>query len=95
MNDPELKRARVAGSDSAPVLEIEGLYKNGAKADVFVEAPDGLYVPMATRAPGSRSDAVRFVSELSPSLLQDLQGKTLTLTLVDEGGATETRWTVP
>jgi DsbC/DsbD-like thiol-disulfide interchange protein len=94
-NDPELKRVRVAGSDASPTLEIEGIYRSTAKADVFIEAPDGLYVPMVKRVPGSRSDTVRFVSELSASLLQDLQGKTLTLTLVDEGGATEARWTVP
>jgi DsbC/DsbD-like thiol-disulfide interchange protein len=94
-SDPELKRVRVAGSDASPILEIEGIYKNSAKADVFIEAPQGLYIPMAKRAPGSNSDTVRFFSELSTSLLQDLQGKTLTLTLVDEGGATETRWTVP
>jgi DsbC/DsbD-like thiol-disulfide interchange protein len=94
-SDPELKRVRLAGSETAPVLEIEGIYRSSAKADVFVEAPQGVYVPMAKRVPGSRSDTVRFVSELSPALLQDLQGKTLTLTLVDEAGATETRWTVP
>lgn len=93
--DPELKRVRLAGSDAAPILEIEGIFRNSERADIFVEAPDGFYVPMTKRAPGGRGDVVRFVSEVSPSLLRDLQGKPLILTLVDDSGATEARWTVP
>jgi hypothetical protein len=38
---------------------------------------------------------VRFQSELGRDLAQDLKGKTLTLTLVSDAGATEARWTVP
>jgi DsbC/DsbD-like thiol-disulfide interchange protein len=95
-NDPELKRAGVAGSGSA-TLEIDAVFKGSAdKADVFVEAPAGLYVPMPQkRVPASGGNVIRFESPLSPTLVEDLKGKTLTLTLVDEAGASEARWTFP
>ncbi len=96
-NDPELKRVRIAEAGSA-TLEIEGIFKGSAhKADVFVEAPEGLYVPIPKQraAEEGADNVIRFESELSPSLAKDLRGKTLTLTLVDDAGASEARWTFP
>jgi len=94
--DPELKRVRVAGAGSAARLEIEGIFKGSANsADIFVEAPEGLYVPMPKKVSPGNGGVIRFESELSPGLAQDLKGKTLTLTLVDEAGASEARWTFP
>ena len=73
-------------------------------ADLFIEAPDGLYVPMAKRLPdaarraggGPDGGLARFEVDLSRTgNAQELKGKTLTLTLVSDAGATETAWTVP
>ena len=44
---------------------------------------------------GEANGAVRFVSDLSADLVHDLRGKTLTLTLVSEAGASEAQWTFP
>ena len=83
----------------APHLTIEARFPPGSRgADLFIEAPDGLYVPLA-QAPcrdGSRTDTQRFEVDLSRGdNARELKGKTLTLTLVSDAGATETTWTVP
>jgi DsbC/DsbD-like thiol-disulfide interchange protein len=86
--DPELKQVRIR-SDR---IEIEGTFKGSpASADAFVEAPEGLYVPMLKRQAGTS----RFSAPLSADLIKDLKGKTLTLTLVDDAGASEAQWTFP
>jgi DsbC/DsbD-like thiol-disulfide interchange protein len=95
--DPELKRARVVQGTSPLRIEFDGIFQGTtATTDMFVEAPNGLYVPLPVRqvSPGG-GGGVRFDAELSADLAKDLQGKTLTLTLVDDAGATETRWTFP
>jgi DsbC/DsbD-like thiol-disulfide interchange protein len=104
--DPRLKGATAILEGDAPRLTIEASFPRGsASADIFIEAPEGLYVPMPTRLPDARSgttdltaDAadglVRFQVDLKGSA-QDLKGKTLRLTLVSDAGATETTWTVP
>jgi hypothetical protein len=68
---------------------------NKAGGDVFVEAPDGLYVPMLRKEAPAADGTVRFASDLAPDLVRDLKGRTLTLTLVSEAGASEAEWTLP
>lgn len=95
-DDPELKRVAVHGDGTNPRLTIEAAFGGGGKAaDVFIEAPDGLYVPLPKPAAVDAGGVMRFETQLSPSLAQDLKGKTLTLTLVSEAGATEAQWTLP
>lgn len=97
VNDPELKQVRLVGGRQPVRLEIEGVFKGGAAtADVFVEAPEGLYVPMLKKQASSSISGgkVQFETELSPDMVKDLKGKTLVLTLVDDAGASEARWTV-
>ena len=95
--DPELKRVRVVEGTSPLRVEFEGIFQGTADtADLFIEAPDGLYVPLPVRHVSVRgAGGVRFDAELSADLAKDLKGKTLTLTLVDDAGATERRWTFP
>jgi len=94
--DPELKRVRVVEGTSPLRLEFEGIFQGtAATADMFIEAPDGLYVPLPTRQASTRSGGALFNAELSADLAKDLKGKTLTLTLVDDAGASERRWTFP
>lgn len=98
VNDPELRQVRLVGDRQPVRLEIEGVFNGApATADVFVEAPEGLYVPMLKKQPaGSNSGGrARFETELSSDLIKDLKGKTLVLTLVDDAGASEARWTLP
>lgn len=106
--DPRVYSATAALNGPSPRLVIEAVFPRGsAAADAFVEAPDSLYVPMLKRVPeagGARApltadanDAlVRFEADLSRTgNAKDLKGKTLTLTLVSDAGATEATWTLP
>jgi DsbC/DsbD-like thiol-disulfide interchange protein len=94
--DPDLKRVTVSGDGQSPKLTIEASFTSPANdADVFIEAPEGLYVPMPKRMATDAAGVVRFETGLSRDLAQDLKGKVLTLTLVSETGATEAQWIFP
>jgi DsbC/DsbD-like thiol-disulfide interchange protein len=105
--DPKLESATATLEGAAPRLTFEASFPRGAdSADLFIEAPDGLYVPMARRLPDAAAPAaltadandalVHFEVDLSRSgNARELKGKTLTLTLVSAAGAAEIAWTVP
>jgi DsbC/DsbD-like thiol-disulfide interchange protein len=94
--DPKLERVAVQRDGANPRLVIEAAFKGSIdSADVFVEAPESIFVPLPKRLMRSGNGTVRFESELSPALVEDLKGKTLTLTLVDDVGASEARRTLP
>jgi len=95
-SDPDLKRVAVSGDGPSPKLTIEASFAgHGTDADVFIEAPEGLYVPMPKRVATDAAGVVRFETDLGRDLAQDLKGKALTLTLVSEAGATEAQWNFP
>jgi DsbC/DsbD-like thiol-disulfide interchange protein len=95
--DPEMRRITASLDGSPPRLSIEARFPAGSRgADVFVEATDGLYVPLPKRLPDGADGTLRFEVDLSRGgNARDLKGKTLTLTLVSDRGATEATWTVP
>jgi DsbC/DsbD-like thiol-disulfide interchange protein len=90
--DPSRHRAAlVAGS--GPRLEIDVAFPGGSKgADLFIEAPEGLYVPLPTRLKEAAPGVIRYGVELPPDLAKDLSGKTLTFTMVSEAGSSEEPW---
>jgi DsbC/DsbD-like thiol-disulfide interchange protein len=108
-DDPRVMRAAAFLEGGAPHLTIVARFPQGDRgADLFIEAPDGLYVPMAKRLPdvGEGGEArleadtagglARFEVDLARTgNAHELRGKTLKLTLVSDAGATETAWTVP
>jgi DsbC/DsbD-like thiol-disulfide interchange protein len=107
-NDPRLERVTATLDGPSPRLLIEARFPaDSASGDVFIEAPDGIYVPMPRRLVHT-SDAtdrveakagdglVRFVVDLARNdIAKDLEGKVLTLTLIGAAGASEAAWTVP
>jgi DsbC/DsbD-like thiol-disulfide interchange protein len=93
--DPELKQIAVGDGEAGRRLTISAAFHGAKVVDVFVEAPDGLYVPLPRREAQDTDGGARFGVELSPDLARDLKGKTLTVTLVSETGATEAQWTLP
>jgi DsbC/DsbD-like thiol-disulfide interchange protein len=94
--DPQLLAVKANLDGPAPFLQIEAKFANGAAgADVFIEAPAGLFVPMAQKLPGGSDGHVRFQVDLSRGgAAQDLKGKELTITLVSDSGASEVNWTL-
>jgi DsbC/DsbD-like thiol-disulfide interchange protein len=93
--DPELRQVKVDDGEGGVRLTIAAAFRGAKEADVLVEAPEGLYVPLPRLLGRDAGGVVRFASDLSGDLAHDLKGKTLTLTLVSETGATEAQWKVP
>jgi DsbC/DsbD-like thiol-disulfide interchange protein len=109
IDDPQVTRSMAFLEGGTPHLVVVARFPRGdGGADLFIEAPDGLYVPMARRMPeaGSGGEArleadaagglVRFEVDLSRTgNAAELRGKTLRLTLVSDAGAAESDWTIP
>jgi len=93
--DPELRRVAVDGDGANPRLTIEAAFHGSSGADVFVEAPEGFYVPLPRKMGVGAGGIVRYGADLSPDLARDLRGKTLKFTMVSEAGASEANWTFP
>jgi DsbC/DsbD-like thiol-disulfide interchange protein len=93
-NDPALVAVTGSVAASAPKLTIDVDFGAGAAdIDLFVEAPDGLYVPLPARATPDAHGRARFSVDLSQTLdPKDLLGKTLRLTMVSARGAAEALW---
>lgn len=87
--DPWWKRVAAVG----PRLEIDVAFPGGSKgADLFIEAPAGLYLPLPKKLSEDAQGVVRYAVALSPDLAKDLRGKTLTLTMVSDAGSSEGEW---
>jgi DsbC/DsbD-like thiol-disulfide interchange protein len=91
--DPKLVQVRVEGETSARLI-VQAAF-GGKSGDVFVEAPEGLYVPMLRKEAQAADGTVRFAADLAPDLARDLKGRSLTFTLVSDTGAAEAQWTFP
>ena len=90
--DPWWKRVAEVG----PRLEIDVAFPGGSRgADLFIEAPAGLYLPLPKKLSENAQGVVRYAVALSPGLAKDLRGKVLTLTMVSDAGSSEGEWTFP
>jgi len=91
-NDPTLVRTQSDLTGASPRLTLEARYPGGTKgADMFIEAPDGLWIPLPKRTADVSGDVVRFQVDLSDGAdVGDLKGKVLRLTLVGASGQSET-----
>jgi len=89
--DPKLLGVTPRLAGPAPSLEIEAKFAgDGAGADVFIEAPDGIFVPMAKKLADDRKGRIRFVVDLARGgNAEELKGKELIVTLVSDSGASE------
>ena len=89
--DPVLKRTVVELSGAKPRLLLETQFPGGAgHADAFVEAPDGLYVPLPKKIADDGKGAVTFEIDLSKDAdVAALKGKQLTATIVSDKGQSE------
>ena len=89
--DPVLKRAVAELSGDKPRLLLETEFPGGAEhADAFVEAPDGLYVPLPKKIADDGKGAVTFEIDLSKDAdIAALKGKQLTATIVSDKGQSE------
>ncbi|MFN3624243.1 MAG: protein-disulfide reductase DsbD domain-containing protein [Hyphomicrobium sp.] len=89
-SDPILKKATAELSGAKPRLVMEAEFPEGTEhADAFVEAPDGLYVPLPKKI-AEVGKVVTFEVDMSKDVdLQALKGKPLTVTIVSDKGQSE------
>jgi DsbC/DsbD-like thiol-disulfide interchange protein len=91
-NDPQLKSVTATLTGDKPNLVIDAAFPGGANGcDLFLEASDGVYVPMPAVPAVLTGDSARFTVDLATSGVDpnELKGRTLTLTLVSPHGASE------
>jgi DsbC/DsbD-like thiol-disulfide interchange protein len=91
IDDPVLKRVVAELSGPKPRLLLETEFPGGADhADVFVEAPEGLYVPLPKKIAADGKGGLTFEVDLSKDAdIAALKGKQLTATFVSDKGQSE------
>ncbi len=91
-SDPELSKVEIELDGDKPAIRLHATFPGGAEgADVFVEAPDGLWIPMAKPAGSPQGNAATFIVDLTEGAdIADLKGKTVRVTLVSPKGQSET-----
>lgn len=88
--DPVLVGAKAALGGSVPKITVEARFPGGGVgADVFLEAPDSLFLPLPERIGEAGADGrLTFEAPLGADVdIAALKGKTVTVTLVSETGA--------
>jgi hypothetical protein len=94
--DPVLVRAEAKLADSSPSLIFEVKVPGGPNgADLFVQPPDDVYLPMTKKVGEAAPDAVMFRIDLAPGdETSRLKGATIKLSLIGSQGASEASWKV-
>jgi DsbC/DsbD-like thiol-disulfide interchange protein len=94
--DPVLKGVRADLAGAKPRLVLEAEFPGGTEhADIFVEGPQGLFIPLPRRTGAGSGELATFEVDLSDGVdVQELKGKTLTATLVSGSGQSEATFPV-
>lgn len=90
-SDPELSNATVVLGGDKPEIRLDVTIPGGAEgADLFIEAPDGAWIPMAKPEGPPKGDRASFLVDLSEGAdIADLKGKTARITMVSPRGQSE------
>ena len=95
-SDPSLKSASAVLTGAAPSLTFDiATGSAGTAAELFVEATDGVYLPIARKVGEPTAGVQRFRINLEGiDELAALKGRTLRLTVATHSGGAETSWVV-
>lgn len=88
--DPTLASWKLSDSAGKPKLVLDVASSDPKTADVFVEGPGGIYVPLPKRAADQSGKAIFEVDLTDGVNIKDLKGKPLTVTMIDAKGQSET-----
>jgi DsbC/DsbD-like thiol-disulfide interchange protein len=92
--DPVLVAARVDLATSKVLVDVRYASPT-TDADLFVESPDGIYLPLPRKVAvgaGTVTFEIEMADGISPA---ELSEKTLVFTMVGGGGQSEATWTAP
>lgn len=97
VGDPALVSVRADVTGPSPKIVAAVAYPAGSTgADAFVEAPDGIYLPMPKKSGDDGRGTVTFEIDLSSGIdLVELRGKPLLFTLVSASRQAEAIWMMP
>lgn len=94
--DPSLVAARFDAARPDRLLFDVGFPSGGSGADLFVEAPEGIYLPLASAVGETRPGVVTFALDMADGIdVKEILGKRLVLTMVGGGRQAEATWDVP
>jgi DsbC/DsbD-like thiol-disulfide interchange protein len=96
-NDPILKDVHAELGGAKPHLVLKAEFPGGADhADIFIEAPPGLYVPLPKKIADDGKGHATFEVDLSDGVIdvKDLKDQKLTATLISNKGQSETTFSV-
>jgi DsbC/DsbD-like thiol-disulfide interchange protein len=95
-DDPILKDVHSELGGTKPRLVLNAEFPGGADhADIFIEAPPGLYVPLPKKIADDGNGHATFEVDLSDGIdLKDLKDQKLTATLTSDKGQSETTFSV-
>lgn len=96
--DPVLISASAILDGSEPKVRVEARFPQGEEgADVFLEAPDGVFLPLPDRAGGAGANGVAvFEAPLGTDVdIAALRGRTVAVTLVAATGASVATFDMP
>ena len=89
--DPELKQVKIDTQSAKPSIFIDAAFPgDGKDADMFLEAPEGIWVPLPKPIGEPRDGVHRFMVDLTDGAdLADLKGRMIRVTLVSAAGQAE------
>ncbi|MFN3745884.1 MAG: protein-disulfide reductase DsbD domain-containing protein [Hyphomicrobiaceae bacterium] len=91
-SDPDLRHVQMTLDGEKPAIRFIAAFPGGAEgADLFLDPPAGLWMPLAKPEGAPQGETASFVVDLSEGAdLADLKGKTVRITLVSARGQSET-----
>ena len=94
--DPAVTSIKQELTGEKPRVVIAASFPAGIKgADLFAEAPDGLWIPLPKKTSVASDNALVFEIDLTDGAdIAELRGKTLRLTLVSNDGQSETAFKI-
>jgi DsbC/DsbD-like thiol-disulfide interchange protein len=94
---PRLEKGVAKVDANPPTIELTVAFPGGTEgADLFVEAPDGIYLPLPKRTGEPARWALTFEVDIANGVdIKEILGKTLTLTAVSASGQSEMQWAMP
>jgi DsbC/DsbD-like thiol-disulfide interchange protein len=94
--DPQFKHAAIDRGGEKPRLVLEAEFPGGTEhADIFVDAPPGLYLPLPRKIADDGAGHATFAVDLSDGVKpEDLKGQTLKATIISDKGQSETAFSV-
>lgn len=89
---PRVEQIKTMLSGEKPKVEIDAVFPGDPdRGDVFLEAPDGIWIPLPQPVGKAGNGARRFVVDLTDGAdLSDLKGRSIRVTLVGSAGQSET-----